>query len=357
MWDFIAGEVDLTVYLLESNSMFNKDRGNRGKEWATTGGRAYKTIEAPTWRLSRGELTVYTAKHAFLERHHDAVILGGWESPAYWQTLFAARRGNLPTIGFFESTLRTSQFRSGPIARARRLFFRLVDAVVVPGSAARDAVLAMGVPNEKIYVGFNAVDVRQIHQAAEKSRSSCAAPTHSPGHEFIYVGRLIGLKNLRSLLKAFALVRAPEDRLTIVGQGSERSVLEDLANHLGLGSSVVFAGLMPYSELGPTLAAAHTLVLPSTKEVWGLVVNEALAAGLQVVVSDACGVADSVIGMRGVFITGTSVVGLADGLLKARNSWHGPTHLPDVLEKTPEAFGRVFLDAVRSTSPTIGQSS
>lgn len=121
--------------------------------------------------------------------------------------------------------------------------------------------------------------------------------------------------------------------------------------HLGLGSSVVFAGMMPYKDLGVTLATAHTLVLPSKKEAWGLGVNEALAAGLQVLVSDACGVADSAVGMRGVFITGTSVVvGLADGLMKARNSWRGPIRDPEILTRTPESFGQVFLGAFQSAS-------
>lgn len=79
-------------------------------------------------------------------------------------------------------------------------------------------------------------------------------------------------------------------------------------------------------------------------------VNEALAAGLQAVVTEACGVADSVIGMTGVFITGTSVVGLADGLVKARNSWRGPIRAPGILAMTPESFGQVFLNAFQSAS-------
>jgi hypothetical protein len=61
IWDFIAEEVDLTVYLLEGNTVFAKNRGNRGEKWANTENPAYTTVEAPTWRLSRGEVTLYVA--------------------------------------------------------------------------------------------------------------------------------------------------------------------------------------------------------------------------------------------------------------------------------------------------------
>jgi hypothetical protein len=106
-----------------------------------------------------------------LDNQHDAVLLGGWESPAYWQALIVARRRKLPTIGFFESTLQTSKCASGPIARARLHFFLLLDAVVVPGVAAEEAVLAMDVPRDRIHVGFNAADVKLINRDAEEWRT------------------------------------------------------------------------------------------------------------------------------------------------------------------------------------------
>jgi glycosyltransferase involved in cell wall biosynthesis len=355
VWDHIAEAAELSVYLLESSSRTKRGTGNRGLEWSGDARAAYETVEVPTWSVSRGERTLYTARTKFLGSHHQAIVLAGWESPAYWQALLAARRQRIATVGFYESTLNTNEFTSGPIALARRRFFHCLDAVVVPGLAARQAVLHMGIPDEKIHVGFNAVDVEGIHQAANKWRLMNGAVSASNGHQFLYVGRLIGLKNVSSLVKAFNAIRAPGDRLTIVGTGPEQEGLEKLVGELLMEESVEFVGLVAYSELSSKLAAAHTLVLPSKKEVWGLVANEALAAGLQCVLSDACGVTASVSHMRGVIACDPSVDGIAGGLVAAKQMWLGPISQPEILNQTPRRFGDVFLHALETASSAGAQ--
>jgi glycosyltransferase involved in cell wall biosynthesis len=116
------------------------------------------------------------------------------------------------------------------------------------------------------------------------------------------VGQLIARKNVTSLVEAFRQIREPGDRLTIVGSGPERADLERQVREAGMTSAVRFLGSQEGRSLCRAYAEAHTLVLPSTNEVWGLVVNEALASDLQIVVSDACGVAAEVKGSRGVWV-------------------------------------------------------
>ena len=78
-------------------------------------------------------------------------------------------------------------------------------------------------------------------------------------------------------------------RLVIVGDGPSRPELESFARDLGLGNRVVFRGFAGYQGLPGIYGLAKAFIHASTKDTWGLVVNEAMAAGLPVLVSEKCG--------------------------------------------------------------------
>ncbi len=111
----------------------------------------------------------------------------------------------------------------------------------------------------------------------------------------IYCGRFSPEKNLSTLLRAFAKVRQNSDKppmlLKLVGYGPLEDSLRHLALDLGVAQLVEFAGKARQAELPQIYRAADVLVLPSTREPWGLVVNEGMLSGLPVVVSDRCGCA------------------------------------------------------------------
>ncbi|MBO9723467.1 MAG: glycosyltransferase [Novosphingobium sp.] len=107
----------------------------------------------------------------------------------------------------------------------------------------------------------------------------CTAPIK--GIRFVAVSRLAGQKNLSLMLSAFALGAAPEDRLTIFGDGPERDALIKLRHRLGLESRVLFAGhiVAPVLEL----PKHDVLLLSSNYEGVPAVILEALAAGIPVI--------------------------------------------------------------------------
>jgi len=80
-----------------------------------------------------------------------------------------------------------------------------------------------------------------------------------------------------------------------VGDGPRRTALEAQVARLDLGGHVRFPGFCQYDELPAYYGLADALVLASTHEQWGLVVNEAMAAGLPVLVSERCGCAPDLV--------------------------------------------------------------
>ena len=104
------------------------------------------------------------------------------------------------------------------------------------------------------------------------------------GRGWLAIGRLASQKNFALLIEAFAKLARPDDRLTIVGEGPERAALEQLAARLGVANRLILAGHQ--RNVDSWLADADALVLSSDYEGLGIVVIEALAAGVPVVATD-----------------------------------------------------------------------
>jgi glycosyltransferase involved in cell wall biosynthesis len=354
VWEQLRTDHELTVGLLESGTSLAADpMANRGEDWQATKTGATRFVTFPTWKLKAGEARFYVFKGILpllAVGDQDVVVFGGWESPAYWMLLLAAMVFGVGRVGFYESTLTTMKHPKGPIAWIRSCFFRQMHSVVVPGPAAREALQHIGVRGSKILEGFNAIDVESFHQ---KSSSATQRQGSIKGHHFLYVGQLISRKRVDAIIEAFGRISGPADQLTIVGAGHLKKDLTSLAERQG--TRVHF---LPYVEnaLLPQLMSNHqTLVLASSEEVWGMVVNEALAAGLHVVVSGNCGVVPSVSSMQGVFVADPDLSDLAARLQDSRDSWKGRISTPEILQMTPEKFAGVFGMAMRHASLSRGR--
>ena len=129
-----------------------------------------------------------------------------------------------------------------------------------------------------------------------RERSSAAA--HAlPEEYFLFVGRLAEEKNVTGLIKAWLDYRAQGGAwsLVLAGDGPERKAVEDLLAGSAHRDEVFLLGHKSSRELIPLFAFARCFVLPSTREPWGLVVNEAMAACLPLIVSTRCGCAEDLV--------------------------------------------------------------
>ena len=286
-------------------------------------------------------------------RTWDLIVIDGWESPAYWQAMAHARIRGIPVVTLYRSTLQTRRFDAGPAAWIRRVVLRSSCAVITAGAASTDAVLADGVPESRITAVFNPVDVNRITQiadAARRAEDKTRVNSSGRGHQFVVIGQLIERKNVASAIRAFAQMCEPSDRLTIIGSGPLEDHLRRVAIDTLVADRIDFLGSLEPDHTVVRCAASHTLVLGSTEEVWGLVVNEALAAGIHVVVSDRAGVSSAVTGMPGVFIAIPDIDGLATAMAASRAAWTGPISRPEVLTHRPEHLVEVVLAATQRSA-------
>jgi glycosyltransferase involved in cell wall biosynthesis len=255
---------------------------------------------------------------------YDAVWLHGHNYAASLIALTAAKAAGLPILMRGETHLGLPC--DGIKSMLRRplmgALYRSCDRLLAIGSANAAFYRAMGVPDDKIFLVPYSVDNDRFIKSAELSdrqradvRKRYSIPLDRPS--VLYAAKFTRRKRPNDLLDAARRLATDTDRpftLVMVGSGELEPALRIFCAQHRL-DNVVFTGFVNQSELPALYAASDVFVLPSESEPWGLAVNEAMCAGVPVVVSRDVGcVADLVKdGVNGF----TPAVGDIDGLTKA----------------------------------------
>lgn len=221
---------------------------------------------------------------------HSPFLMGGLGARA-------ARRLKLPLV-FTYHTVYEEYVHYSPVARdlARRLMRRIskrycdkCDTVIVPTQAIRDLLRRYGVQTE-VVVNPTGIDLSR-YENLDRSFLRVKHGIPADNRILLFVGRLGKEKNVHFMIRAFARIADEDDRVTLVmvGGGPEQADLEQLTRDLGLEQRVIFAGPMPPAALPTVYAGADIFVFTSTTDTQGMVITEAMAAGLPVVAVKAYG--------------------------------------------------------------------
>ncbi len=230
-----------------------------------------------------------------------AVCVSGWSLPGSIETLaWCASRG-VPAVVFSESTAHDAP-RSWWKEAVKTQMLSLASAVLVGGRLHAEYALNLGVPEARIFPGYDAVDNLHFERGADAARrnaSALRARMKLPERYFLACCRFVAKKNLARLLQAYSIYGSMSGgeawALVLAGDGVERPALEALARSLGIEHAVSFIGARTYDEMPIVYGLASAFVHASTTEQWGLVVNEAAAAGLPLLVSQRCGCAPELV--------------------------------------------------------------
>lgn len=337
VWDRMAKDVTLKVVFLLKRRNWRNWPEPRGKNWK------HEYLSFNSWQISEYDIIPSFRGARKMLQDVDVAIIGGWESPMFIRSILLAKKKKIKVIQFYESSGDSHRFSGGLVAVIRRWILAKPDEIVTISKVSAQTLIDMGVPSERIRVLFNPVDVNWYHEYANRHRV-----TDLQGHKFLFVGQLIERKNVANIIHAFCAMRNQADKLTIVGDGPLLEALKRLVNSLGIADSVHFSGHRNQEELAAQYASSHTLILASTNEVWGLVVNEALASGMHVVVSDKCGVAEFVKDMVGAYVCRTDQKSIQGAMSESASRWTGIIHEPEVLKFTPERFAESFIHQSQS---------
>ncbi len=255
-----------------------------------------------------------------LKQRPDVLLVHGYNHPTNLIALLVAKLIGCKTVMRGDTRVSaghpSASFKSG----FKRALFRLVDACLAIGSLNRNYYRSLGVPEARIFFApfsvdnskFALCDKRAEARAAVRSRYSVAGSAKV----VLFVGKLTTRKRAQDVLEAVAILSPKHEDLClfIAGAGDEESALRVVAERLGI--EVRFMGFKNQSELPEIYAASDIFVLPSEEEPWGLVVNEAMAAGLPVIVTDDVGAAPDLVGGKqtGIVYPAGNIQRLAEAL-------------------------------------------
>lgn len=252
----------------------------------------------------------------------DLVVLPGYHRPEYWVMLLICMLRRRRRAVFCDSTA-FDRKKSPWKEKAKAMFFRRCDGFFCYGSRSKQYVASYGIDPTKIYDGCQSAALAHGYdEAAIRAHYAANSFATDFASRFLYIGRLAEEKGLFDLLDAFARVRQqlPAARLDMVGSGALDEELRQRAAQLGIASAVSFLGTKTPHDIGQLLMNSAAMILPSLREPWGLVVNEALSFGCPVVVSDICGCVPELVidGVTGYSFPAGDVGALAQAMLKAQ---------------------------------------
>jgi glycosyltransferase involved in cell wall biosynthesis len=242
----------------------------------------------------------------------DVVVVSGWSTFASQAAIAWSRARGIPYLLLVES------HDLGPRAGWRRFvkgavvprLLRGAAGVLVVGTAAHESVLARGARADRVRVFANTVDIECWMERADR------LPARSSDGDVVVlsVGRLVPDKGFDVLLHAIAQAGDERLRLVIAGDGPEATRLAELAEELGV--RVEIKGDLPEAALAAEYVAADVFALLSRHEPWGVVVNEAAASGLALVLSDRVGAAHDLLrdGENGFLVPAGEVAAAAAAL-------------------------------------------
>ncbi len=180
---------------------------------------------------------------------------------------------------------------------AKALILSPYSAAIVGGHRHVAYFRFLGFGKRRVIPGYDTVGLERI-RAMGGGVLAPQGPAHG-ARDFVFVGRFVDKKNLTELVEGYAIyakAAGPKARrLVLIGSGREEAAIKASADTHGVTGQIDFPGFLGASEVAARLSGALALVLPSVEEQWGLVVNEALAFGLPVIVSPAVGSGDALV--------------------------------------------------------------
>jgi glycosyltransferase involved in cell wall biosynthesis len=303
---------------------------------------AARTVAGRTWEVTSNHRSVFLRglgiPGARLILHHDypvtpgvwselgaarpdCVVVSGWSTFASQAAIAWCRLRKVPFLLIVES------HDAGPRAGWRRRvkgaivprIVRRAAGVLVTGTLARESMIRHGARPERVRVFANTIDVDEWSERSQRlaeRRAELRGQLGLGADDLVVlsVARLSPEKGHDMLVRAVAAAGNPQLVLVLAGSGAERERLQALARELGV--RLVLAGDLPHERVIEAYCAADVFALLSDREPWGVVVNEAAACGLPLVLSDRVGAAPDLLndGENGFLVPVGDIQAAADAL-------------------------------------------
>lgn len=196
-------------------------------------------------------------------------------------------KNNRKKFVMFDDAKPSQVKRSFLVRTIKNLIIHQVDGLWLPSADYDEPYRPLVPKSTLLFHGYNSID-NDLFRFKKKKEMNFTTIT--------CVARLVPIKNIDNLLRAWKIIekKRPDYKLAIIGDGPEFVSLNELTLNLGL-KTIVFLGAINNSDIPTYFYNSVAFVLPSLSESWGLVVNEAMAAGLPILISNKINAANTLL--------------------------------------------------------------
>lgn len=280
--------IDLTVYFCAKT--------HKHRKWDVLESEDYKYEILSGTTLEFSGITYHinpSIVSRLINGKYDAVILSGNPDFTTHIAFLTCKLLKIPFIWWSEG-IETSQSSLGKlISPLTKYIIKSSDSVVVPGILAKKFHVKLGAASNKIFLAPNIVDNDLFLEKSSNFKQNIFLVKQelnlSNKKTILYVGRLVEAKGLLYLLEAYKKLKLEYNDicLVFVGDGPLREKLEDLCVNENI-KEVIFTGWLSEDRI-KYYSVADVFVLPTLRDVWGLVINEAMCCGLPIISTNAAG--------------------------------------------------------------------
>jgi 1,2-diacylglycerol 3-alpha-glucosyltransferase len=258
----------------------------------------------------KSDVTLSHRVHSVLDECRPAAVaIPGWADHAALSAMQWCVQRRIPAIMMSDST-EWDQKRVLWKEWIKGRLVRLASSSLVAGAPHADYIKKLGLASDRVFAGYDVVDNDYFKSGAEEARRQAVGLREKyalPQDYFLASARFVEKKNLIRLIQAYAGYRARATKteqsdpakkiwnLVLLGDGPLREDIRAQIAALNLNEYVLLHGFRQYQELPVFYGLARAFIHASTIEQWGLVVNEAMASGLPVLVSNRCGCATDLV--------------------------------------------------------------
>ena len=340
LWDEVKKLSDFQVICIANNE--------KNREWETTSREYISFLKSYHLFFQKRDWALhfslpFSVFFKLVKENPDAVMITGYDSPQYWEALLYAKLFGKKKVMWNGSTLLSSRSSHKLVNMLKNYFIGSFDAFYTYGTEATKYIESFGISKDKIFTGTNTIDTTFYKQNTPNERHS------KETLDFLYVGQLIERKGLTNTLKAFSKIKYNDWILTIVGSGPQEEELKALVLEYNLEGKVNFVGFKQKEEIIDYFAKADVFLMPSYLEVWGLVLNEALASGLFCLSSQYAGATFDLIkdGKNGFIVDPKDVNDLTAKIDKTFNMEFNKESIKESFTVSYEEEARKILEAVK----------
>ena len=236
----------------------------------------------------------------YFQKNYQLFFLAGWSHPMTISCILLSKLCGIPVVVDTDTphNPKTISWKRCIKRLIYPILFKLPTVFLASGTRQINYLKSYAVPDKKIILEKMTVDVlgmqRYIAQLPKNKKTVLRNNIGLSNNDFIFlfIGRLIERKGVYELLQSFSAIKDVRAKLVIAGDGPLKSAVEEYAQK---NKNIVYVGRLKNTEVTDLYFMSDIFILPAHWEPFGLVINEALAAGKPVIASNQVGCIDDLV--------------------------------------------------------------